>query len=112
MRISILCFDFTNNCLGRAYLLARVLSRRHEVEVLGSLFTAHGPHIWRPFDTGELHYGVVQGGKLPGYLRSVGRLLARLDGDVIYACKPRLPSFGVALLKKMISGRRILLDID
>ncbi|MFO0980684.1 MAG: glycosyltransferase family 4 protein [Planctomycetota bacterium] len=112
MRISLLCFDLTNNCLGRTYLLAKVLSRRHQVDVLGSLFTAHAPGIWPPGDTGEFAYDVVPGCKLPAYLRSMARLIAHLRGDVIYACKPRLPSFGVALLKKVLSGRRLILDID
>jgi glycosyltransferase involved in cell wall biosynthesis len=39
-------------------------------------------------------------------------MLGRIKGDVIYACKPRLPSYGVALLKKRFTGRPVVLDID
>ena len=112
MRISILCFDLAHNCLGRAYLLAKVLQRRYEVEVLGTVFPEHGGGIWKPCDTGELDYQVFEGGKLPFYVGSMRRLARAISGDVIYACKPRLPSFGVALLKKLSGRRRVLLDID
>jgi glycosyltransferase involved in cell wall biosynthesis len=112
MRVSVLCFDLTNNSLGRAYLLAKVLRRSHEVEVYGSLFRSHGPTVWKPCDTGEFDYRIVEGCKFPRYLGSIKSLLSRLSGDVIYACKPRLPSYGVALLKRLFAGRRVVLDID
>jgi hypothetical protein len=38
MKVTILSPNLSSNCLGRAYLLAKVLERRYEVEVVGSLF--------------------------------------------------------------------------
>lgn len=43
MKISILTPDLSHNCLGRAYLLAKVLQRRYEVEIDGPVF---GKGIW------------------------------------------------------------------
>lgn len=101
-----------HNCLGRAYLLAKVLSRRYEVEVLGSQFPVHGKKIWKPCDTGEFQYKLVDGCPFPDYFRSIRSMLGQIKGDVIYASKLRLPSFGVALLKKLSSFRPVVLDID
>jgi glycosyltransferase involved in cell wall biosynthesis len=39
-------------------------------------------------------------------------LLKIIDGDVIYASKPLLTSFGIGLIKKRITRKPIILDID
>ena len=45
MKISILSPDLSHNCLGRAYLLAKVLQRHYKVEIIGPVFR-YG--IWEP----------------------------------------------------------------
>lgn len=45
MKISILTPDLSHNCLGRAYLLAKVLQRHYKVEITGPMF---GEEIWGP----------------------------------------------------------------
>ena len=37
MKISILSPDLSHNCLGRAYLLVKILQRRYEVEIIGPM---------------------------------------------------------------------------
>jgi glycosyltransferase involved in cell wall biosynthesis len=70
--------------------------------------------------TSELPVVAIQGGSYPGFMRSVQQLLPHIDGDLIYAYKPKPSSFGVALLKqwrlppagqKPLS-RPVILDID
>jgi glycosyltransferase involved in cell wall biosynthesis len=112
MKISVLSFDMGHNCLGRAYLLAKVLQRRYHVEILGSQFPAHGEKIWGPCDTGEFNYITVKGSNFPDYFSSVQSLLKSMTGDVIYASKLRMSSYGVALLKKISSFKPVVLDID
>jgi glycosyltransferase involved in cell wall biosynthesis len=108
-KISILCANLSSNALGRAYLLARVLQRNYDVEVLGPTFN-HG--IWPPCDTGEFTYQAVHGCNFPRFFLSIRDLLQRARGDVIYAVKPRLSSFGVGLLIKRTRGIPLVLDID
>ena len=38
IKISILSPDLSHNCLGRAYLLAKILQRHYEVEIIGPMF--------------------------------------------------------------------------
>ena len=45
MKISALCADLSSNCLGRAYLLVKILQRRYDVNIVGPLF---GDRIWEP----------------------------------------------------------------
>jgi len=38
MKISILTPDLSHNCLGRAYLLAKIIQGYYEVEIIGLMF--------------------------------------------------------------------------
>lgn len=44
--------------------------------------------------------------------RSLTQLLAGIDGDIVYAVKPRITSFGTALLRRLQTRRPVLVDID
>ena len=110
MKISILTPDLSQNCLGRAYLLAKILQRRYEVEIIGPVF---GDGIWEPVaDDRSLTYKSVniQGIFKPYW--QIKELNRKIDGDVIYASKPVFASFGVGLLKKLFTDKSLILDID
>ena len=108
-KISILCANLSSNALGRAYLLAQVLGRRYEVEILGPIF---GEGIWPPCDTGEFNIKSVRGSHFPRFFLAMRELLRQIEGDVVYAVKPRPASFGVGLLAKRLRGMPLVLDID
>jgi len=122
MKIAILSPDLSHNGLGRAYLLAKVLERRYEVEVVGPLF---GDEIWQPLaeDT-SVHYKwtKLKQGPYPSWRRKalmtftsywqLNDLAKRIDADAVYACKPLLTSFGLGLLKKLREHVPLVLDID
>jgi len=110
MKISILTPDLSSNCLGRAYLLAKILQGHYEVEIIGPIF---GDGIWEPVaDDKNITYKSVKiSGRLKPYWQ-IGKLIKKIDGDVIYASKPLLTSFGIGLLKKFISKKPLILDID
>ncbi len=109
MKISVLVADFSTNCLGRAYILARILSRRYQVEVIGPLF---GSHIWPPADTGEIPYFPIS--VVPGHYRThtLPQMLEAISGQVIYALKPLNTSYAVALIAQMRRHIPVVLDID
>jgi len=104
------------NCLGRAYLLARVLQRQYSVEIVGPIF---GNGIWEPLaEVDDLSYKTVGGGtfprfpRFPRFLPQIRELLREITGDVIYASKPLFTSYGIGLLRKLASRRPLILDID
>jgi len=109
MKISLLCFDLSHNCLGRTYILAKVLQRHYEVEIIGPLF---GDKIWPPCDTHEFEYKFVYGSRYPNFGSGIKKLVDMISGDVIYANKLQPTSFGVGLLKKITSHKPLVLDID
>ncbi len=109
MKISILTPDLSHNCLGRAYLLARILQRRYPVEIAGPVY---GRGIWEPVaHASNVEYKAVP---IRSRWKSIDllELRKRLDGDVVYASKTLLPSFGVGALEKLSAGLPLALDID
>jgi len=108
MKISILTPDYSQNCFGRAWLLANLLSGQYEVEMVGPAF-AHG--IWSPlknlcdFDT-----KIVKGDASGQF--QFKKMLNMITGDVIYASKPLVPSFGIGLIEKIRNLKPVILDID
>lgn len=110
MRISIICYDMSHNCLGRAYLLGRVLRRRYEVDIHG--FNFSGGRIWKPCDTGEFEYRTVRGRSFPAFFLSLASMVRDIRGDVVYASKLRVGSYGAALVNKIFHKRPVVLDID
>ncbi len=109
MKVSVLCFDLSDNAVGRAELLARLVAPRYDVDVVGPQFD---DTLWRPVAESPLPHRGVRGHRYPGFARIVPELLRLIDGDVIYASKPRPTSFGVGLLARRRRPRPLILDID
>ncbi len=110
MKISILTPDLSHNCLGRSYLLAKILQRHYEVEIIGPIFS---DGIWKPVadDKSITYKSVKVSGRFKPYWQ-IRELTKKIDGDVIYASKPLFTSFGIGLLKKIIDKKPLILDID
>jgi len=110
MKISILTPDLSHNCLGRAYLLAKILQRHYEVEIVGPVF---GDEIWKPLanDKSIIYKSVKIYGMFKPYWQ-IKELIKKIEGDVIYTSKPLFTSFGVGLFKKLFDSKPLVLDID
>ncbi len=109
LKVSVLAPDVSGGGMTRVYLVSQILQRLgHRVEVIGCQF---GDAIYPP-PPDTLTVSSVPGKRLPGFMGSALQLLNQVQGDVIYAIKPRFTSLGLALLKKMYTRRPVLLDID
>ncbi len=110
MRISILSPDLSQNCLGRAYLLAELLKKNYEVEIVGPIF---GKGIWEAISNkNDIKFKTIKfKGRFSPYLQ-VKELAKNIKGDVIYASKPLLTSFGVGLFMKIFKRKPLVLDIE
>jgi len=109
VKVSVLCFDLADNALGRAELLARLLAPRYDVDVVGPQFE---DALWRPVAGSPIPHRGVRARRYPGFARIVPELLRLVDGDVIYASKPRPTSFGLGLLARARRRRPLILDVD
>ncbi|MCD6385851.1 glycosyltransferase family 4 protein [Candidatus Sumerlaeota bacterium] len=109
MKISIISHNLSENCLGRAYILGKAISKFAEVEIIGTQF---GPNIWEPVDTGEFSYKSIKCRSELFNPKVFSRVCKLITGDVIYAVKPRPTSYLSALLAKIKTHKPLILDID
>lgn len=109
-KVSLLVWNLsTNDGAIRASLLAEALTRlNYDVEILGFLF---GDSVYSALSD-RFPVRAIKGYSYPKLLGSMHQLIQRISGDIIYAIKPQPASFGVALLKKLMSRRPVMLDID
>lgn len=109
MKISLVVGDLSGGGSVRAFLLAQVLKvLNYEVEIVGFLY---GKELYA-IPPGEIPIISISGTNYPEFFGSAKQVLQKLDGDIIYAVKPKPTSFGVALVKKFTSHRPLLLDMD
>jgi glycosyltransferase involved in cell wall biosynthesis len=108
-KISLLVSDLSSAAILRAYLIATALKKLgYEVEIIGFLF---GSSLYRNLPP-ELKVYNLPGKNFPDFLGETRKLLPKIDGDIIYAIKPQIASFGVGLIKKIFSKKPLILDID
>ncbi len=109
MKISLIASDESTAPLYRVRLLARMLARRFDVEVLGYHFDAAelDPDAPRDFP-----YRAVPARPLPAFLQDARQLAGMVSGDVLYAMKPRPTSLGTALAIARCRGIPLLVDVD
>ncbi|MBE9039682.1 glycosyltransferase family 4 protein [Oscillatoriales cyanobacterium LEGE 11467] len=114
-KVSILVSDLSKSGAGRwggavrTFLLARSIQNLgYEVEILGFIFGDEPPDSIPK----DLPFKTVPGKNYPGFLASATQLLSQIEGDILYALRPKPTTFGLALLKKMQTQCRVILDID
>lgn len=109
MKVSLVVSDLSGGGAIRAFLLAQVLIElNYEVEVVGFQF---GKELYAIPPRG-ISVCAIPGNNYPGFLMNAQKVLKKIDGDIIYAVKPKPTSFGLSLLKKLETRRRVILDID
>jgi glycosyltransferase involved in cell wall biosynthesis len=108
LKITVLCNDLSGQAAGRAFALAKALEHKYIVEVVGPLF---GNGVWFPVRA-EFDYKTVKGLNNPFFGITIQKLLGKISGDIIYAVKPHMSSFGIALTAKMLHEVPVILDID
>ncbi|QLE56564.1 glycosyltransferase family 4 protein [Nostoc sp. TCL26-01] len=109
MKVSLVVSDLSGGGSVRAFLLAQILQfLNYQVEILGFIY---GKELYAIPPSG-IKVISVPGTNYPDFIGSAQKLLRQLDGDIIYAVKPKPTSFGVSLLKKFNHRRPLILDMD
>ena len=109
MKISVIVSDFSGGGSVRAYLLGQVLQQlNYEFELVGFVF---GKNLYASPPEG-MKIIPVEGSNYPNFFGAARNVLNKIDGDIIYAVKPKPTSFGLSLFKKIRSNRPVILDMD
>lgn len=109
MKITILASDEISAPLYRVRLLAKMLQRRFDVEVLGFVME---PERLDPGAPRDFPYTPVTLAPNRPFKDAERELRSFITGDVIYAMKPRPSSYGVALKHRFDTGIPVVVDVD
>jgi glycosyltransferase involved in cell wall biosynthesis len=109
----VITWDVGHNPLGRSYMLAEVLDRIvRNVVIIGFQFPRYGDSIWEPLKNSKIPVISYPGGNLPEFLESLERISERLNPDIVFACKARLPSLQLGLYIRQRTGCPLVCDVD
>ncbi len=111
-KVAVLAWDVGHNPVGRAYVLADLLRERFDVEIWGTQFDRYGVRLWNPFRDSAVPIHVLEGKQFPAHLGVMEAAARRIDADLIWVSKPRLPSYGLGILAKEARHRPLVLDVD
>jgi glycosyltransferase involved in cell wall biosynthesis len=108
MRIALICPDASSNALVRTYPIAKVLARRHDIQLVGFRF---GAKIFPPYSR-EFSYDIVQARAMPAFVGQVEKVARRIEADAIYVFKPLPSSLWAGLRARHRLRVPLLLDIE
>jgi glycosyltransferase involved in cell wall biosynthesis len=108
-KVSILCADVGINCLSRAITLAEIVSRDHEVQIIGFVRNSNG--IWPPARTVDIPIKVLDFGWAYSWYKARTEISSLLNNSSLIICKPRLTSMGLAMLAGC-EPQQVILDIN
>jgi glycosyltransferase involved in cell wall biosynthesis len=111
-KISVLSWDMSGNHFAKAYSVAEALSKTHAVELISFRFFEEP--LFKPLadKTPPFEIKSFPGGNFPEFFDAFEKALDAITGDVVYAVKPRLPSFGLALLANHRRGVPVFLEAN
>jgi glycosyltransferase involved in cell wall biosynthesis len=109
-RIVVVAWDLAHNAASCAFVLADLLRRQHDVEIIGPTFL--GTEIWEPIRATEIPIRSFPGRELPQFVEDAERFVSSVEADVIYASKPRFPTLLLSMLIKDQCGAPVILHID
>ena len=97
-KATVLSWDMSRNHFAKAFCVAEALSRHVEVQLISFRFFEEP--IFRPLAEAKPPFEMLsfEGADFPAFFDTLSRAVDAIDGDVIYAVKPRLTSLGAALL--------------
>jgi len=111
-RAAVVAWDMGHNPVGRAYVLYRLLEKDWDVDLIGPMWSRYGKEIWEPLRGSELNIRSFHCEDLTDFLPKAEALVATKTYDMVYVCKPRLPSLFLGALLKDASGCPLVLDVD
>ncbi len=111
-KVTVLSWDMTRNHFAKAHSVAEALSTHYQVKLISFRFS--NAEIFRPLASERRSYELValSGGKFPVFLETLCDAIEQMSGDVFYAIKPRLTSFGLSLLANCSTETPIFLEVN
>jgi glycosyltransferase involved in cell wall biosynthesis len=109
---TVLSWDVSRNHFSKAFNICEAVAPQRRIALSG--FRFFEDPIFPPYADARPGFPmrIYPGGSFPAWLPEMERALAELEGDVLYAVKPRLPSLGLALLSNHRTGKPFVLEVN
>jgi len=111
-RAAVVAWDIGHNPVGRAYVLYELLKEDWNVDLIGPMWSRYGTRIWGPLRNSDLNVRSFHCSTISEFVPKAEALAAGHRYDLVYVCKPRLPSLYLGSLIKEASGCPLVLDVD
>ncbi|MDY0222956.1 MAG: glycosyltransferase family 4 protein [Desulfobacterium sp.] len=111
-KISILTPTISENAMGRAYLIAKLLQPKYSVTIVGN---GSIENIWRPVKNDKtINYKLFKCDSVVDLFLKANDIIDKcmIDSDLIYSIKPLLSSYGLGLIAKRKLKVPLILDVD
>ncbi len=112
IKVSVIAWDLAHNPAGRAHIIADMLSRKFDVELIGAKNPVYGTEIWEPLRNSTIPTIDFTGTGFPAHFQKMVDVAKDLNTDVVYVSKPRLPSYELGILAKSFKNIPVILDVD
>ncbi|ADU31884.1 glycosyltransferase [Evansella cellulosilytica] len=111
-KITIISWDVSRNHFSKAYNIAESLSSFYTVQLLG--FRFFDEKIFPPYENEVPNFEmtILEGKEFPDFFKMMSEALTKINGDVVYAIKPRLSSLGLALLANYHLSKPLILEYN
>lgn len=111
-RAAVVSWDLGHNPVGRAYVLYRLLEKDWDVELIGPNWSRYGSELWAPLRDSGLNVRSFKCSTIEDFVPQAEVLAASTVYDIVYVCKPRLPSLYLGALIKDSSHCPMVVDVD
>jgi len=111
-RAAVVTWDLGHNPVGRAYVLYRLLEKDWDVDLIGPMWSRYGTALWEPLRDSGMNVRSFRCSSLAEFVPKAEVLAATRVYDIVYVCKPRLPSLYLGALLKDSSDCPLVLDVD
>nr|WP_148258661.1 glycosyltransferase family 4 protein [Thermococcus sp. AM4] len=112
MKVTIITPDVSHNCIGRAWVLASILNKSYDVEIVGPRF---GNSVWPPLLDMDINIPIKSVGvnkigySFPLFYKEI---IPLIEGDIVYVSKLHLSSLIPALIANSKLNIPYLVDVD
>jgi glycosyltransferase involved in cell wall biosynthesis len=111
-KIAVVTWAVNHNPIGRAHVLAELLTPTFDVEIIGFEFPAYGRGVWPPVRDGSIPVKRHPGSNFPEQLERMEDVARTIEADAVLVSKPRLPGVSTAALAKQQRGCGVVIDVD
>lgn len=111
-KVTVIVWDICRNHFSKPFSVAEALSRKYDVELVSFDFFDEGMFSPLKDVNPNFEQKYFKGSDYPSFHEAMDAAIEAVTGDIMYVVKPRLPSFGLAMLVNAKKRIPFVLEIN